>query len=385
MEKTNNKTNTAAALLKRWAPVVVMLSFLAVEFYSKFLRYSAASSDLQKGFKGIVLIAMLLGLLLNFKFNKRLILLLGALFGVFLAGQFTLDPAFSYSNWLTLGRFVLPIVFFGFFASYPSDKDGLHSFFNLFEWFFVLNLLFVLVGMAADWYVVHTYMGDRFGYNGFLVTSATASYAFFAALGYYYFRYGIAALRQWRFWIVVVGSALAGTKSLYLGMVLFGLLMLFDHYKKYWKFLLPAGALCLLGALYILLYQVPEFAQIRVQEGFWSALLSYRDQLLVNQTLPYVTDNWQWSNYLFGGVSDFSLRSQLDLIDLFFFWGIFGGLIYLFTYLKTYFDFKLTWPQLVYFLILGLMVLFAGNFFIYTSVPLFLLSLKLAIVKNYIS
>ena len=85
--------------------------------------------------------------------------------------------------------------------------------------------------------------------------------------------------------VVVAGSVLAGTKSLYLGMVLFGFLILFDHYKKYWKFLLPAGALCLLGALYILLYQVPEFAQIREQEGFWAALLSYRDQLLVNQTL----------------------------------------------------------------------------------------------------
>ncbi|WP_374960126.1 hypothetical protein [Gilvibacter sp.] len=360
----------------------VLVSFIVIEFYSKYLRYSNNTSDFQKGFKGVVLIVMLFGLLLNYKSSKRLIFLLASLFGTFLIGQFTLDPAFAYSNWLTFGRFVLPLVFFGFFASYPTDKRGVQTFLMLFEWFFVINLAFVLAGILADWYVVHTYMGDRFGYNGFLVTSATASYAFFAALGYYYFHYGIAALKQWRFWVVVAGSVLAGTKSLYLGMVLFGFLILFDHYKKYWKFLLPAGALCLLGALYILLYQVPEFAQIREQEGFWAALLSYRDQLLVNQTLPYVTDNWQWSNYFFGGVSDFSLRSQLDLIDLFFFWGFFGGLIYLFTYLKTYFDFKLTWPQLAYFLILGLMVLFAGNFFIYTSIPLFLLFVKLAITTQ---
>lgn len=382
MQNNQIQRQSTSTFLKRWALLFVLLSFLVIEFHSKYLRYVDNTSDFQKSFKGGVLIAMLIGLLLNYKSNKRLIWLLSVLFGAFLVGQFTLDPAFTYANWLTLGRFVLPLVFFGFFTSYPVDKSVVHKLFILFEWFFVLNLAFVLVGMIADWYVVHTYMGDRFGYNGFLVTSATASYAFFAALGYHYFRYGIAALRRWRFWVVVVGCALVGTKSLYLGMVLFGLLIVFDHYKKYWRILLPVGGICLFGVLYILLYQVPEFSQIREQEGFWSAFLSYRDQLLLNQTIPYIESNWQWTNYLFGGVADFSYRSQLDLIDLFFFWGIVGGIIYLYTYLKTYFDFKLNLNQIAYFLIMGLMVLFAGNFFIYTSVPLFLLFVKLAITAQ---
>ena len=79
-----------------------------IEFHSKYLRYVDNTSDFQKSFKGGVLIAMLIGLLLNYKSNKRLIWLLSVLFGAFLVGQFTLDPAFTYANWLTLGRFVLP-------------------------------------------------------------------------------------------------------------------------------------------------------------------------------------------------------------------------------------------------------------------------------------
>ena len=262
------------------------------------------------------------------------------------------------------------------------DQSSKALLFRLFEAFLVLNFLCILLGLFTDIYVLKTYMGDRFGYNGLLLTSSTSTYVYICALGYFYFQYGMAMFRNWKFWLALASCLFIGTKSLYLGVVLFMLLVFAMSSFKYKKPLLVLGVLGFLGGLYVLFYQVPQFAEITEQDGLLSSLLSYRDQLLLEQTLPYVNEHWGAVNYLFGGVSDFSLRSQMDLVDLTFFWGVLGALAYLLFYLSRYFTFRLERKQLLFFILMAVVVIFAGNFFTYTSIPIYMVILREAALKS---
>jgi hypothetical protein len=98
--------------------------------------------------------------------------------------------------------------------------------------------------------------------------------------------------------------------------------------------------------------------------------------LLVGETLPYIKNNWKWPNYLFGGISDLSTRAQMGFIDVFYFWGIVGGIVYLYTYYKSYLNFDLNNWKIYPFLILIVIVFLSGNFFENASVAIYLLILK---------
>ena len=41
--------------------------------------------------------------------------------------------------------------------------------------------------------------------------------------------------------------------------------------------------------------------------------------LIFENTIPYVKQKWNFINYLFGGIENYDLRSQMELFDVFFF------------------------------------------------------------------
>ncbi len=365
---------------KSYVPLLLFVVFVLVESYSKFVRYQGHETDAQKIVKAIFLACLFAAIIYRFRQNaiwiKRLLLLVGA----FSFGQWFIDPSFSINNLVTFSRFAFPIILFTFFTTYSLTLKGRQKLFKAFEWFLALNFVLIVIGLIADVYVLKTYTGSRFGYNGLLLTSSTSTYVYFCALGYFYFVFKREMFQKWQFWAVVISCFLVGTKSLYLGMFLFALLVVFDSTFKYKKLLLSIGTIATILGLYVILYHVPQFSQIRQDEGILTSLLSYRDQLFLDQTLPYIQENWELVNYLFGGVKDFTLRSQMDFVDLFFFWGICGALLYLFIYGKTFFSFKLKRVHIFYFVSLGGIVFIAGNFFTYTSVPLYLVLVREAIL-----
>ncbi|MEP2991801.1 MAG: hypothetical protein ABJN85_09260 [Gilvibacter sp.] len=368
--------------IQNYVPVVMLLVFVSVEFFSKYTQYQGHQTDVQKIVKAIFLVFFAAAILYDLKSNSVRIKQLILLFVLFCVGQYFVTPMFSNYNLTTFSRYLFPIFLFTYLIGFRPNAVGRKRLFLAFEWFLVINFALLLVGLFFEPYVLKTYTGDRFGYNGVLLTSSTSTYVYFAALGYFYFAYRGEVFKKWRFWIVLVSCFIVGTKSLYLGVVLFTIVVVLGSSFKYKKALFVIGGILSIVALYFILYQVPQFAQIRENDGILSALLSYRDQLFIDQTLPYVQENWGVANYLFGGVSDFTLRSQMDFIDLFFFWGIIGGIVYLITYTRAFFSFKLEPVHWVFFISLGLIVFTAGNFFTYTSIPLYLAILREAIISH---
>ncbi len=384
-----NAVNSIKFGFSKWASryglLVLFLVFILVEFNSKLLRYSGDYSDLQKLTKGVFLAIMLVGLAVEFKKNMKLILCLGVLVLVFVVGQIGLSPGYSNYNLITLSRYIFPLVLFGFFNTYRPASTGLNWVFKAFEWLLVLNFVIIVIGFFTETYALKTYLGDRFGYNGLLLTSSTSTYVYFCALGYFYFRYKLELFKNWKFWLVIASCLLAGTKSLYLGLVLFVFMIGLEQFKKYKIQLIVLGSFAFVLGLYVLLYHVPEFAHIRAQQGILSSLLSYRDQLFLENTWPYVDQHWNAINYIVGGVADFTLRTQMDFVDLVFFWGFLGAILYLYIYGTSLFTFKLNQGQWFYFIILGIVVFIAGNFFTYTSIPLYVLLVKEAITSQKIN
>lgn len=368
--------------IKNYVPVTMLLVFVGVEFFSKYVQYQGHETLVQKWVKAAFLLFFAAAIVYKYVLNSTRIKQLLLLLILFCVGQFVITPMFSAYNLTTFSRYLFPVILFIYFTSYEVDARARQALFKAFEWFLVINFILLLAGLMFDPYVLKTYTGDRFGYNGLLLTSSTSTYVYYLALGYFYFVYKTNMFKNWRFWVVVLSCLLVGTKSLYLGLALFAILVVFDSPFKYKKLLLISGTVLALIGLYYILYQVPQFSQIREQDGIVSALLSYRDRLFLEQTLPYVNEHWGFVNYLFGGVSDFTLRSQMDFIDLFFFWGLLGAIVYLITYLRAYFSFALQRVHWHFFICLGLIVFVAGNFFTYTSIPLYLVIIREAIISQ---
>ena len=66
----------------------------------------------------------------------------------------------------------------------------------------------------------------------------------------------------------------------------------------------------------------------------------------------------------------------MGFVDVFLFWGILGGIIYLFAFYKNFVPKSLVKNANYIILILSLMVFLAGNFFENASVAIYLLVLK---------
>ncbi|MCK5814987.1 MAG: hypothetical protein KAH07_03485 [Flavobacteriaceae bacterium] len=110
--------------------------------------------------------------------------------------------------------------------------------------------------------------------------------------------------------------------------------------------------------------------------------MSYRDKLFLEKTLPFIKDNWEFKNFLFGGVTDLSTKSQMDFIDVFYFLGIIGGGLYLYLYYKSFFTFKTNLEVKLLLSLLLVIVFVAGNFFAYPSIVIYLFILKELLIHD---
>jgi len=128
---------------------------------------------------------------------------------------------------------------------------------------------------------------------------------------------------------------------------------------------------------------VEFFSTLREERGLLSVFLSFRDILLVRDLMPYINENWTFINYLFGGVHDISTQSEMGFIDLFYYWGILGGILYLVIYYNSYFTFKFNYILWFFITALTFVIFIAGNFFFYSTIPIYLAVFRERI-KDYI-
>ena len=119
------------------------------------------------------------------------------------------------------------------------------------------------------------------------------------------------------------------------------------------------------------------FGPIILENGFTTALFSYRNLILTERLIPYIESNWGVLNYLFGGMGDIMIKSGLDFIDIIYFFGILGSGVYLYLLWNQFFTFQKKFDNLYFIFMIVLVSSLAGNFFYNSSLAVFLCIIKL--------
>jgi hypothetical protein len=299
----------------------------------------------------------------------------------FCLGQYFLPEGFSKNSIITMGKYLFPISLFLFSTEVLKNNIKKDSLFKVFEWLIIFNSILILLGFIFDIEAFKTYDGSRFGYNGLLLTSATSTYVYIIVLFYFL----IKKHQKWYNWkliLVLISIFLIGTKSLYLVLLIIGVLFIYRRIKLKYVWLFILFCIILSGiTTYIVFYKIGVFNEIRQKHDLLSSILSYRNHLFLNDTLPFIEKNWSLPNYFFGGVFDIETRSEMGFIDVFYFWGIIGGALYLWAYYKSYFTFKINSFMILFTAILLIIISLAGNFFFYSTIPIYLLILKEKIIQ----
>tara|TARA_R110002124_G_scaffold17532_3_gene73379 strand:+ start:254077 stop:255216 length:1140 start_codon:yes stop_codon:yes gene_type:complete len=361
--------------ISKYGLVVIFVLYLLLEIIAKYFHFSKETTSIPMLVKGIIL-CLVIGLIATRIHKIKNLWLLLVLPVIFVIGQLTINDSFSENSLVIFGKFIAPILFYIIFSEARLNPNYRKITFQIFEWGMLVNSCLLLIGFLFDFNLFESYRGNRFGYSGIFLSPGVASYAYLVTLFYFVIAFKEKVWKNWKFIFIFSSCLFIGTKVIYLGqiiLVLYTLTLVKTKYKK-----LFIALLGIIGAVaaYLFFFKFGLFNKVRETNGLLSAILSFRDRLLLDNTIPYIQENWSFINYLFGGVSNFDLRSQMEVIDIFFFWGILGGVIYLLAYVKHLITFKMNSMLWVFAGLLILIVFLAGNFFVYSTITIFLLMLR---------
>lgn len=375
-------SKTLKILNSHLVTILLLLFFVSEAFSKHAIYYEGSKLDIPRIIKFVVFLLIIIGL------AKHLKSLIGPLVlaAIFCVGQIFLMDGFKMEILVSFAKLLFPIFLFIYFNEHPISERNQKFLFQAFKYLLIFNGLLILIGFVGKVHLFKSYpYGGRFGYNGLFITSATSSYVYAIAIFYFLLKLKKDFLRNWKTYFIIVCAILTGTKILYIAIVS-ALLIYFMHFvnfnRSYRRIFLFGIIAAVALLIYFFFFQYGIFNEIRQEKGLVSSIFSFRDDLLIEQTIPFIQENWSWANYLFGGISDLSLRSQLGFFDIFLFWGIFGGLFYLYVFYKTFVTFPVDKSVLYILLSLVLMVFLAGNFFENASVAIYLLILKEIFTKN---
>ncbi|WCO01637.1 hypothetical protein [Psychroserpens ponticola] len=360
--------------LKDRGLAVLLVIFFISEAYGKIIMSSLRHATiLPKGIKTIILITLAIILIMN----KKVMIQIGLIAICFLIGQLCIQPKFDPLVVNFFVKYCFLIVLLAYTHFYVSNSKQSETLFKVFETLILINSIFIVIGFLFNVAIFKTYLGQRFGYNGLFVSSATSTYAYFTILVYLFFRYKSRFLLSLKPLIILISCLLIGTKSLYIILVLLVAIYIVKFTSKKIKIIssILIGLVSLFGTYYVF-FIWETFSQIRKTNGFMTALLSYRDQLLINKTLPFIDNNWTIFNYLFGGINDVSSRPQMSFFDMAYFFGLIGMTIYLISFKKWFFNFKFNKTNVYFLSILFFLVFISGNFFLNASVAIYLVVLN---------
>jgi len=360
---------------------ILLVLFYCLEGVSKIVKFSPIEDlNTSRVFKSIVIIILILGLI-HRRFINIIHLLI--LFIFFSLGQYYLSDGFNTPVVILFFKYIFAIVLFMYFNINKLSESQKRTLFLTFESIIIINSLLIILGFLFDIDLFQTYKGERFGFNGLFVASSSGSYVGILSLLYFLIKYKKALFKKMKAIIVIVSLILVGTKSVYISLFFVGLFYVWYYFDSSFRKITFISLFALLIILaYTFFYSFGVFNEIRQERGIISSVLSFRNELLVHRTIPFIQDQWQWVNYLFGGLINLNTRAQLGFIDTFYFFGIIGGIYYLYLYYRSYFTFVINKKNVC--LAIILIIFLSGNFFANTSLPLHLLVLKLMLEEtNY--
>lgn len=321
-----------------------------------------------------------------------------ALFALFMFGQilisFQADYNYNFLENISLFNkyFFVFIIFFAIYKiSYHPEK--LQRIIQVFENLFLINSIATLAGLIFQIDLLRTYTDSnhRYGFSGFLPAQNEATFYFFTAISYFYYKRYILKMKSWRFYVVLFSSFFLGTKGIYL----FLALLLIFHFMYHSSLKAKLASLTTAITLYITAswYLTTEHSQkllsyfiYHAQKTSWLSMILSGRNIQINKNAPEVLDNWNIINYFIGGLDQTKFSFEMDFIDLFFFFGIIGSTVFIALYFSSLFKFNVLKPFNLFFVFsFFLIAFFAGHFFAsaINSLYMCIFSLYLYHTQNY--
>lgn len=369
-----------------WYIIVLIVFFLSEALYKYFITIGLRDIRIAGVVKFLFQLFMFFVVFKNWKSNKKQLFLLGIICSIYVLGQLLLPSATGFISKLEfLNNSLFAMIMFLFFTTLNLSKSQKEQGLKVFEWIIIINSIAIFFGLIFNFYYFTTYLvGGRFGFDGFLVKSSYASYFYLIAIFYYTHKYFIKKQGNFIFFIILFSAAvLTGTKASLLAIVL-ALLYVFLKKKLYKKkavlvslFLLLSLFILSFSTIYAFFLEKSEtFRPIIENKGFFTAVFSYRNLILTEETIPYIEANWGFFNYFFGGIGDIITKSGFDFIDLFYSFGIIGMLLYVYTFKLLFFTFKINFDSVYFLLTLIIVSSLGGNLFYNSSIAVFLCAMK---------
>lgn len=303
---------------------------------------------------------MILVLILGSKNLFKLFIVIIGFSIVFISSQFLLIDSYEYnfvSEFLTgniyfFNRYLYIIIFIQFFDNIKIRNRTWQKLFLYFEYFLYVNAIAIVFGILFNIELFRSYeFSERFGYSGLFSKPGEASYIYIIVIlaNYYLWIVNKKYVNRSKLIFFIVFSLCLGQKKVLLFLILLLLLHLL-FVAKYRKSL--RVMILLLGVViytcwnYLFVLGIdlfPFWKRIYLERGMLSVLTSDRN-LLLEDAFIYIRNNWNFLNYIFGGLDFNKFKIEFELVDLLLFFGVFGIGFYVYilkrfisnsNYLKT--------------------------------------------------
>jgi len=272
-----------------------------------------------------------------------------ALITVFLVSFLFFNTSISdddfYFNFYYLIKYIYPLLFLTLLPT--LNKNDISLAIRMFTIFIAVNSALIIIGGVFEIDLFRSYYGGpRFGYLGLLLYHAEAGYIYFLAIMIIY--HNVKEKKGKYNWLVALlcwsSMFMVGTKKSIGLALLFFLFVIVDNrqfiIKKY-----KASLVFFLSGIGLVIYFNQEILNslslkfkllldVYNKEGLITTFFSYRNENLISKIFPYIEENWSLINWFLGGPSFKNYRVELELVDLFLFFGIFGIVIYSLVFIK---------------------------------------------------
>ena len=369
-----------------WIIVLLISFFVSEAIYKLLVDLKLSEIRIAGVVKLIAQLFMAFVIFKNYKVNKTPLVLTALLCLLYCVGQISLkDNSHVIHHLEYLNNAIFVIITLLFYNGLDLSREQKKSTLKYFEIIVIINSLAAILGFLLSIKYFETYQWKRFGYDGFLVKSSYASYFYLVSVFYFIHQVFILKKKKIIFLIVVTFAAiLTGTKAtiLFIFLCFFYVLFRTKAYLKK-KFIIAVSAFgfgAFLCRNYIKSFVFPVvdfFSPIVEEHGIYTALFSFRNLILQNELLPYIHENWRLPNYLFGGMGNIMIKSGFDFIDLFYFFGAVGSILYLFILFRVFYLKNIARDYVYFFILLAIVMSLGGNLFYNSSVAILLCIVKI--------
>lgn len=369
--------------------ITALIFFYASDAGNKILQYYAyTNAEAHQEQKSISIYVRALFeiffLIISIVFINRkrlnLLILLIFLFIVFIVGQVTyyLNSSFEFNigeNILIFNKYIFIFLVYSGIYKIINDREKLNKLILILENIFVLNSILIFIGLIFNINLFKSYYSQyfRYGYDGLIPAINEASLFYIIAVGYFYYKKYILHEKSYKFYIVFIASLLLGSKAI----IIFNVFLLIHHlFSGANRKQIINSVLILSGTIFLFFLFITSqlgkkvfgvFFYIVKKQGILTMLLTGRDYSLKIRLAKNI-EYWNVINYLFGGQDQTRFLIEMDIVDLFLFFGFWGVVIYFYLLFKSIFNFQHFLKFTYFFIFMYLFIGFLGGHFLASAI-----------------